>query len=70
MLKGVAVHSKVFTPSVPVSIKDLQTGRYSASFTSTLAGSYGIGVYRVHTALGSEAVFLKTLEVPLFAGTS
>ncbi len=68
MLKGVAVHSKIFNPNVPISIKDMQNGHYIGSFTSVLAGNYSIGVYKVQTAVNPEPVFLKGVEVPLFAG--
>lgn len=68
MLKGVNVHSKIFNPSVPISTKDLQNGHYLGSFTSTLAGNYSVGVYKVQTTVNPEPVFLKSVDVPLFAG--
>jgi hypothetical protein len=68
MLKGVNVHSKIFNPNVPISTKDLQNGHYLGSFTSTLAGNYSIGVYKVQTTVNPEPVFLKSVDVPLFAG--
>lgn len=68
MLKGVNVHSKFCTPNVPISTKDLQNGHYIGSFTSILAGNYSVGVYKYQTTVNPEPLFLKTVDVPLFAG--